>query len=104
MFSNSNQFATYNLQQTHIIEDLIKDRRRDMQNLSLVNDLIDVRNFGQDVFSSHSTRAPAIGLQSHIENMVIDNTIKAILLDTKYNRRADEVIANLAMGRPNRRG
>jgi hypothetical protein len=101
MFSNSNQFATYNLQQTHIIEDLIKDRRRDMQNLSLLNDLIDVRNFGQDVFSSHSTRAPAnFGLQSHTENMAIDNTIKVILLDTKYNRRADEVIANLALGRP----
>jgi hypothetical protein len=97
-----NQFATCNQQQTHLIEDLIKDRRRDMQNLSLINDLIDVRSFGRDAFSCHSIQTPAVtfDIQSHIENVVIDNTIKAILLDSKFNRRADEVIANLAMGRP----
>jgi hypothetical protein len=96
-------------QQHELVTDLLHDRHRDMRNLSLVNDLIDVRRMETDQLLSHvcgpmslGTRQPWLHQISH-ENRQIDNTIKSILRDAKYHRRADEVIANVSLGQPHMR-
>ena len=38
-------------------------------------------------------------LQVREDNIAIDNTIKTLLRDAKYNRRSEEIITNLALGR-----
>lgn len=63
----------------------------------LINDLMDLKRLEKDV---HCQNHGFPWLQSRIENVQIDNTIKSLLRDAKYNRRTDEVIANLALGRP----
>ena len=78
-------------EQAHMAHDLLMDRRRDCRNLGLINDLIDARKLQQ--ISTTGQHQPWLDLQ-------VDETVKAIVRDAKYNRKADEIIGNLALGRP----
>ena len=75
-------------EQAHIAHDLLMDRRRDTRNLGIINDLLDARKLQQ----------LATGGQSWYDQQV-EETVKAIVRDAKYNRKADEIIGNIALGR-----
>jgi hypothetical protein len=107
MQSGLGQQQILGAQQQELVSDLLHDRHRDMRNLSLVNDLLDVRRMETDQLiarfgQSGLARQPWIQQICH-ENRQIENTIKSLLRDAKYNRRADEIIANVSLGRPHLR-
>lgn len=74
----------HQMQNAHVVQDLVQDRVRDVGNLGLASDLIDVRN---------SDKWATGGINPI--DCAIDCTVKALLRDQKYNRKTDEVIANL---------
>lgn len=88
-------------QQSHLVNDLLKDRHRDMRNLSLVNDLIDIKRMEQDQIALQTGQLSQF-VPGKFSGYVggTTNLIKSLLRDAKYNRRTDEVIANLALGVP----